>query len=138
MSLTSISPHIIERITALYKVSAGGVVDRRQQEADQPHVVVERQPAHLAHRDLLGVGGEDVEVRGQLRTYKIHLGSGNILMSPNDEYLCIVPARSAADPGVFLPFEGDGTLSVIINRYLVENNWSSPAMCSSSGLAMPR
>ena len=30
MSLTSISPHIIERITALYKVSAGGVVDRRQ------------------------------------------------------------------------------------------------------------
>ncbi len=34
-------------------------------------------------------------VRGSLRTYKIHLGSGNILMEPNDQYLCIVPRRSA-------------------------------------------
>ena len=32
-------------------------------------------------------------VRGDLRTYKIHLGSGNILMEPNDQYLCIVPSR---------------------------------------------
>ena len=29
-------------------------------------------------------------VRGDIRTYKIHLGSGNILMEPNDQYLCIV------------------------------------------------
>src|SRR6185503_16324760 len=29
-------------------------------------------------------------VKGSLRTYKIHLGSGNILMEPNDQYLCIV------------------------------------------------
>ena len=35
-------------------------------------------------------------VRGDLRTYKIHLGSGNILMEPNDQYLCIVPDRGAA------------------------------------------
>ncbi len=32
-------------------------------------------------------------VRGDLRTYRIHLGSGNILMEPADTYLCIVPAR---------------------------------------------
>src|SRR5437868_356440 len=32
-----------------------------------------------------------LRVRGDLRTYKIHLGSGNILMEPNDAYLCIVP-----------------------------------------------
>ena len=59
-------------------------------------------------------------VRGDLRTYKIHLGSGNILMEPNDQYLCIVPARGAADgwPGgkVFLPFEGDGTLAIILSK----------------------
>lgn len=57
-------------------------------------------------------------VKGRLRTYKIHLGSGNILMEPNDQYLCIVPAQSA-DAGkdrVFLPFEGDTTLSVILSK----------------------
>ena len=36
-------------------------------------------------------------VRGDLRTYKVHLGSGNILMEPNDQYLCIVAKRGAAD-----------------------------------------
>ena len=56
-------------------------------------------------------------VRGDLRTYKIHLGSGNILMSPNDQYLCIVPGASKAEDGkVFLPFEGDRTLSVILSK----------------------
>jgi hypothetical protein len=38
-------------------------------------------------------------VRGDLRTYKVHLGSGNILMEPNDQYLCIVPKQSAAAGG---------------------------------------
>lgn len=57
-------------------------------------------------------------VRGRLRTYKIHLGSGNILMEPNDQYLCIVPKQAAgAGPDkLFLPFEGDSTLSVIISK----------------------
>jgi hypothetical protein len=56
-------------------------------------------------------------VRGDLRTYKIHLGSGNILMSPNDRYLCIVPGAGRAEDGkVFLPFEGDRTLSVILSK----------------------
>ena len=61
-------------------------------------------------------------VRGDLRTYKIHLGSGNILMSPNDQYLCIVPDRGqAADErhGVFLPFEGDSLLSIILSKALL-------------------
>lgn len=60
-------------------------------------------------------------VRGTLRTYKIHLGSGNILMEPDDQYLCIVPgavsgAGAAAGEKVFLPFEGDRTLSVILSK----------------------
>jgi hypothetical protein len=60
-------------------------------------------------------------VEGKLRTYKIHLGSGNILMRPNDEYLCIVPGRgeaSACDQ-VLLPFEGDRTLSIILSKALL-------------------
>jgi len=58
-------------------------------------------------------------VRGDIRTYKIHLGSGNIMMEPNDQYLCIVPRQGlAAAPGgsVFLPFEGDQTLAVILSK----------------------
>ncbi|HMQ34496.1 MAG TPA: DUF4132 domain-containing protein, partial [Chloroflexaceae bacterium] len=61
-------------------------------------------------------------VRGDLRTYKIHLGSGNILMEPDDQYLCIVPARGAtagADGTRFLPFEGDGTLAIILSKALL-------------------
>jgi hypothetical protein len=59
-------------------------------------------------------------VKGNLRSYKVHLGSGNILMEPNDQYLCIVPDRggAAAKSGekVFLPFEGDSTLSIILSK----------------------
>ena len=60
-------------------------------------------------------------VQGKKRTYKIHLGSGNILMEPNDQYLCIVPdARSQSKQDeLFLPFEGDNTLSIIISKALL-------------------
>ena len=57
-------------------------------------------------------------VEGKIRTYKIHMGSGNILMEPNDQYLCIVPDRKLEKGGdkVFLPFEGDTILSIIISK----------------------
>jgi hypothetical protein len=56
-------------------------------------------------------------VRGALRSYKIHLGSGNILMMPNDQYLCIVPKQAiAGGERVYLPFEGDSTLSIILSK----------------------
>lgn len=61
-------------------------------------------------------------VRGDLRTYKIHLGSSNILMEPNDQYLCIVPARgtaAGASNKMFLPFEGDSTLSLVLSKALL-------------------
>jgi hypothetical protein len=57
-------------------------------------------------------------VQGTRRRYKIHLGSGNILMEPNDQYLCIVPDAKAraSTPQVYLPFEGDATLSIILSK----------------------
>ena len=57
-------------------------------------------------------------VRGDLRTYKIHLGSGNILMEPNDQYLCIVPdgSKRIANTKIFLPFEEDGMFSLILSK----------------------
>ncbi|WP_223649766.1 DUF4132 domain-containing protein [Hymenobacter psoromatis] len=70
--------------------------------------------SHLTDRFLV--------VKGHLHTYKIHLGSGNILMEPNDQYLCIVPDRSTkavGAPEVFLPFEGDTVLSIILSKALL-------------------
>ena len=62
-------------------------------------------------------------VQGDLRTYKIHLGSGNILMEPNDQYLCIVPTSAPTTGnlgnGLFLPFEGDRTLAIILSKALL-------------------
>jgi len=62
------------------------------------------------------VEGRFLVVDGRLRTYKIHLGSGNILMSPNDAYLCIVPKPMRPSSTVYLPFEEDGRLSVILSK----------------------
>ena len=50
-----------------------------------------------------------LRVRGDLRTYRIHLGSGNILTSPNDQYLCIVAANDTAIK--------DTTITAQINRH---------------------
>ena len=58
-------------------------------------------------------------VRGKRHSYKIHLGSGNILIMPQDKYLCIVPAQGQVDKAgdkIFLPFEGDRILSVIPSK----------------------
>ena len=64
------------------------------------------------------IDGNFLIVKGQVRTYKIHMGSGNILMSPNDQYLCIVLGRGRQNESdkIFLPFEGDQTLSVILSK----------------------
>lgn len=81
--------------------------------------VLQRLLPRLKIADRCSLSDRFLEVRGDLRTYKIHLGSGNILMSPNDQYLCIVADRSMAAPPsakVFLPFEGDNTLSVILSK----------------------
>jgi hypothetical protein len=55
-------------------------------------------------------------VRGDHRTYKIHLGSGNVLMSPGDRYLCIVAAPGTQAGKVFLPFDDDPVLSLILSK----------------------
>lgn len=64
------------------------------------------------------IDGRYLVVRGDIRTYRIHIGSGNIQMEPNGQYLCIVQgneARSGA-PRVLLPFEGDAMLSLILSK----------------------
>lgn len=53
-----------------------------------------------------------------LISFMPQIGSTNILMEPNDQYLCIVPDRSVKDytTNLFLPFKGDNGLSVILSK----------------------
>ena len=69
----------------------------------------------LQIKDRCSFEGNFLVVKGELRVYKIHMGSGNILMKPNDQYLCIVADRKK-EQNVFLPFEGDSTLSTILSK----------------------
>jgi hypothetical protein len=60
-----------------------------------------------------------LRVRGDLCTYHIHLGSGNILMEPGQQYLCIVfdaKAQESTEGQFFLPFEGDSLLALILSK----------------------
>ncbi len=79
--------------------------------------LLERLLPRLKIADRCSFAERFLVVRGSLRTYKIHLGSGNILMEPNDQYLCIVPKQAiSGGERVFLPFEGDGTLSIVLSK----------------------
>ena len=72
----------------------------------------------LKIKDVAEVKDKFLVVKGRLRTYKIHIGSTNILMEPNDQYLCIVQDRSQKNhtENIFLPFEGDNGLSIILSK----------------------
>jgi hypothetical protein len=71
----------------------------------------------LKLRDRCSLSERNLIVRGELNTYHIHLGSGNIMMEPGSRYLCIVPDRLKTDRDkVLLPFEGDSLLSVILSK----------------------
>ncbi|WP_179319136.1 DUF4132 domain-containing protein [Winogradskyella helgolandensis] len=69
-------------------------------------------------KDKATIDGKFLIVQGTIRTYKIHIGSGNILMEPNDQYLCIVPSRSPnkSTDKLFIPFEGDKGLSIVLSK----------------------
>lgn len=78
--------------------------------------VLERILPKLKISDRCSLGDKFLTVQGKIRNYKIHLGSGNILMTPNDQYLCIVPNSRDAKTKIFLPFDNDRTLSIIISK----------------------
>ena len=75
----------------------------------------------LAIEPQCAVDDRFLHVKGTLRSYRIHLGSGNVMMSPGDAYLCIVPAPPSRDPfaGVPLPFEGDQLLAIILSKAML-------------------
>ncbi|MFE2879286.1 DUF4132 domain-containing protein [Streptomyces roseus] len=91
------------------------------QTSETRRLLLERLVPRLAIADRCRIEGRFLHVRGELRAYRIHLGSGNVLMDPGDQYLCIVPAgRSASGPETgYLPFEGDRTLALILSKAMM-------------------
>lgn len=80
-------------------------------------LVLEQLLPKLKIRDVASIDGKYLVVKGKLHSYKIHIGSGNVLMQPNDQYLCIVPAASEKKtPNLFLPFEGDTSLTIVLSK----------------------
>jgi len=57
-------------------------------------------------------------VRGNLHSYRIHIGSAAVTVMPLMQHLCIVPASAERweDGRIYLPFAGDRTLSVILSK----------------------
>jgi len=97
-----------------------GLLGALSQTAKTRRQVLQRLIPRLKIADRCRVEDRFLIVQGDVRTYRIHLGSGNILMEPNDQYLCIVPtsAPAAGNLGakLFLPFEGDRTLAIILSK----------------------
>jgi hypothetical protein len=69
--------------------------------------------------DRVELADRYLRIRGNCGTYKVHLGSANVLVEPDDRYLCIVPASSSRAKRVLLPFEGDGVLSLLLSKALL-------------------
>jgi hypothetical protein len=56
-------------------------------------------------------------VQGTRHEYEIHLGSG--ACSRSGRHICIVPKSTAEGDRIWLPFEGDRTLSIIISKAML-------------------
>jgi hypothetical protein len=80
--------------------------------------VLERLIPRLPLKDRCRIDGRFLIVRGDRATYRIHLGSGNVLMEPGSRYLCIVEgaATKASPRNLALPFEQDNQLSLILSK----------------------
>ncbi len=72
----------------------------------------------LANADAFSLEKNHLRVRGVKNEYLVHLGSAAVLMQPTDRHICIVRGRTTTGK-VFLPFEGDQMLSLILSKALL-------------------
>jgi len=70
----------------------------------------------LALRDRCRLEGKYLLVRGDLHEYRIHLGSGNVIIEPGSRYLCIVHGPGDSVARLPLPFDGDRILALILSK----------------------
>jgi Domain of unknown function (DUF4132) len=87
--------------------------------AEHRRVVLESLLPKLAIRDRCRLEGRFLVVRGDLHEYRIHIGSGNVLMEPGSRYLCIVQGSGDTAANLPLPFEGDRILGLVLSKALL-------------------
>jgi hypothetical protein len=90
--------------------------------AENRRSIIEALLPKLATRSRCRLDGRFLVVRGDLHEYRIHLGSGNIIMEPGSRYLCIVQGPGDTAATLALPFEGDRILSVILSKAMLLAN----------------
>jgi Domain of unknown function (DUF4132) len=90
--------------------------------AENRRAVLESLLPKLAIRDRCRLDGRFLLVRGDLHEYRIHIGSGNVLMEPGSRYLCIVQGSGDTAANLPLPFEGDRILGVVLSKALLLAN----------------
>jgi Domain of unknown function (DUF4132) len=85
--------------------------------AEQRAELIGRLLPKLAIRDRCRIEGRFLWVRGGRAAYKIHMGSGHVMIEPGSRHLCIVRGPAGNSPEkVFLPFEGDTMLATILSK----------------------
>lgn len=83
------------------------------------HAFLEAVLPSLSIADQCTLTPQFLIVDGKRGTYKISLNSGNILIAPNDRYLCIVKAGNGGTRESYVPFEGDDILSLILSKAMM-------------------
>jgi hypothetical protein len=83
-------------------------------------VILEGIIPRLKEKEVMELKENALVVKGKLRTYYIDLKTTRIQMSPYNQSLCIQPVVSPkADAKVYLPFNGDYGISLILSQALL-------------------
>lgn len=101
--------------------------------AEVRRVVLRELLSRLPNPDRFELDERFLRVHGVLRRYRIHVGSGNVLVEPTDAPLVLGAAPSAGLP---LPFEGDERLAAIVDTAMMlaaDDRSRDPALRAMAG-----
>ncbi|WP_051503918.1 DUF4132 domain-containing protein [Sphingomonas jaspsi] len=79
--------------------------------------MLERVIPRLAIAPKVGFDDPYLTVQGMRHNYRIHMGSGACFRG--QRHICIVPKTADAGDRLWLPFEGDRTLSIILSKAIL-------------------
>ena len=77
--------------------------------------VIEKLLPHLPHADRFTVDGRFLRVEGTRGAYRIHLGSASA-QTADGRHLALAPAPVPADERLFLPFDDDPILTLVLSK----------------------
>lgn len=85
--------------------------------AKRRRAILERTIPRLKIAEKLSLDDRYLYVQGTRHQYRIHLGAGGAFRG--ERHICIVPKSEPTTGKVWLPFEGDRTLSIILSKALL-------------------